>query len=81
MKSLDPTAIPFFNILSNHHTICPSSCTREFPGSLVIRIQRFHCCGLSLTSGQGTKNLQAAWRAKKIFFHTAAAPFCIFDLL
>ena len=31
------------------------SCAREFPGSLVVRILSFHCCGMGLIPGWGTE--------------------------
>ena len=37
----------------------------EFPGSLVVRIQGFHCCGLGSIPGQGTEILQAAQHGEK----------------
>ena len=36
-------------------------CSREFPGSPVVRTQCFHCQGPGLIPEQGTKIPQAAW--------------------
>ena len=38
---------------------------REFPGSPVVRTWHFHCQGLGLIPGQGTKILQAEWHGQK----------------
>ena len=36
----------------------------EFPGALVVRIQRFHCCDPGPVPGQGTEIPQAAWHGQ-----------------
>ena len=38
---------------------------REFPGSPVVKTWHFHCQGLGLIPGQGTKILQAEWQDQK----------------
>ena len=37
----------------------------DFPVSPVVRMWRFHCCGLDSIPGWGTKILQAAWCSQK----------------
>ena len=43
-------AVFFFLVINQHW---------KFPGSLVVRIQRFHCRGPGSILGQGTETLQA----------------------
>ena len=57
---------------------------REFSGSLVVRTQCFHCCGLGSMPGWGTKIPQAARRGQKKsvqilcpFFNQTACCFAI----
>ena len=37
----------------------------KFPGGLVIRIQRFHCCGPGSIPGQGTEISQTSGSGQK----------------
>ena len=38
---------------------------RDFPSSPVVRTRCFHCRGLGLIPGQGTKVPQALWRSQE----------------
>ena len=61
-------------LLACHQNHVKNAYFREFLGSLVVRTQRFHCCGPGSNPGGGTKILQALWPPKK-FTSASVCPF------
>ena len=51
--------------VSNNSQSSIKSHLREFPGSSVVRTQRFHCWGPGPIPGQGTKILQTLQHSQK----------------
>ena len=54
---------------------------QEFPGSLVVGILGFHCCGLGPISGLRTEILQAVWPHTHTHTHTHTQRFCCKSLI